>query len=230
MDRDTESIGGVANPMQPTRQLFITTVIMDVLGVVLSFFISPIFAAAFIFYIICSRLYSYRNIRLKKFPIAGYLTVIFNQGAVVFFMVYHGSGVDLTTHIPWQGLIAASFLIGGFYPITQVYQHKADAKDGVQTISMLLGKRGTFIFCAAMYAVAFSLLFVYYNIHRQLGAFFVLQVYFIPVIIYFIWWFLQVWKNESYADFNHTMRMNWLAGSCTNLAFITLIILKFWQI
>lgn len=229
MDRDTESIGGLANPMQPTRQLFMATVLMDVLGIVLSFIISPLFATAFIFYIICSRLYSYRNIRLKKFPIIGYLTVILNQGGVVFFMIYHGADEHLSTQAPWLGLVAASFLIGGFYPITQVYQHVADAKDGVKTISMLLGKRGTFIFCAFMYTIAFSLLFVYYNMHQQLGSFFVLQVFFIPVIIYFLWWFGKVWKDGSYADFKHTMRMNWLAGTCTNLAFITLIISKYWQ-
>ncbi len=202
---------------------------MDVAGVCLSLLISPLFTAAFIFYIICSRLYSYRNIRLKKFPIIGYLTVILNQGSVIFFMIYYGTDEYFTTSIPWLALVASSFLMGGFYPITQVYQHKADAKDGVKTISMLLGKRGTFIFCGCMYAMAFSLLFVYYFLHEQLGSFFVLQVYFIPVIVYFMWWLIKVWKNDSYADFKHTMRMNWLAGTCTNLAFITLILLKYWQ-
>jgi 1,4-dihydroxy-2-naphthoate octaprenyltransferase len=36
MDRDTESIGGVKNPMQPTPQLFLVSVVMDVLAVILS--------------------------------------------------------------------------------------------------------------------------------------------------------------------------------------------------
>jgi 1,4-dihydroxy-2-naphthoate octaprenyltransferase len=230
MDRDTDSIGGLANPMQPTRQLFIATVVMDVLAVALSFIVSPLFAALLIFYIVCSRLYSYRNIRLKKYPVLGYLTVILNQGGVILFMVYYGSSVQWSTNVPWQGWLAACFLIGGFYPITQVYQHKADAKDGVKTISMLLGKRGTFIFCACMYTAAFSLLFVYYTVVALVSSFIVLQVFFIPVIIYFIQWFLQVWKDGAKADFRHTMRMNWLAATCTNLAFITLLILKHWQI
>src|SRR5258708_2151426 len=58
MDRDTESIGGVAKPMQPTRQLFVTTVVMDIAGIGLCFLISPLFVLTFIFYILCSRLYS----------------------------------------------------------------------------------------------------------------------------------------------------------------------------
>jgi len=230
MDRDTESVGGLANPMQPTRQLFNVTVVMDIAGVLLSFLISGVFAALYIFYIICSRLYSYRNIRLKKFAVIGYLTVIINQGGIIFFMVFYGASANFATNVPWPGLVAACFLIGGFYPITQVYQHKADAADGVKTISLLLGKRGTFIFCACMYAIAFSLLFFYYNSTRQMGLFFVLQVFFVPVIIYFLRWLVMVWKDGSTADFKHTMRMNWLASTCTNLAFITILILKLWQI
>ena len=225
MDRDTDSIGGIENPMQPTKQLFMATVIMDITSSIIALLISPLFGAAFIFYILCSRLYSYRGVRLKQYPVIGYLVVIFNQGAVTFFMVYYACSNSFKLDMPWQALVAAAFLIGGFYPITQVYQHESDARDGVQTISMKLGKRGTFIFCAIMYAVAFALLFQYYNQVNKINMFLVLQLFFIPVIIFFITWLLKVWKNNSAADFKHTMRMNWLASTCTSLAFITLLIL-----
>ncbi len=225
MDKDEQSIGGVANPMQPTKQLFYITVIMDVLAVLLSFYISAWFGAAFIFYVICSRLYSYRGVRLKRFAIIGYLTVILNQGALTFCMIYHGADKNLSIHFPWPGVMAAAFLIGGFYPITQVYQHEADAKDGIKTISMLLTKKGTFIFCGIMYAIAFSLLFLYFQQQKQMLYFAVLQIFFIPVIVFFIKWFLQVYRNAAAADFKQTMRMNWIASTCTNLAFITLLIL-----
>lgn len=225
MDRDETSIGGIEHPQQPTKELFYVTVVMDVVAGVLSFLISKWFGVAFVCYIVCSRLYSYRYIRLKRFPVLGYLTVILNQGALTFFMVYHGAAKDLSLTIPWQGIAASSFLIGGFYPITQVYQHDADSKDGVTTISMLLGKRGTFIFCACMYAIAFGLLFVYYQQQHLLRYFVVLQLFFIPVIVFFLRWLLQVWRNDSVADFKHTMQMNKIASTCTNMAFITLLIL-----
>src|SRR5690348_13274960 len=226
MDRDTESIGGIEKPMQPTKQLFYTTVVMDIAGLIISFFISWLFAAGFAFYIICSRMYSYRRIRLKRFAILGYFVVILNQGALIFAMTYHAASQNLNAEIPLQGMIAAAFLIGGFYPITQIYQHRSDAEDGVQTISMMLGKKGTFIFCAVMYGIAFSILFVYYKQENKLFDFFVLQIFFIAVIIYFLQWMLKVWKNETFADFKHTMRMNMLASTCTNFAFITLILIK----
>jgi 1,4-dihydroxy-2-naphthoate polyprenyltransferase len=226
MDRDETPVGGLANPMQPTRQLFWTTVLMDVLGIILSLLVSVPFALAFIIYIFFSRLYSYRGIRLKRFALAGYLTVIVNQGALVFWMVYHGASVDKPVQVPWQGMVVASLLIGGFYPVTQIYQHEADRQDGVNTISMVLGKRGTFIFCAILYAAAFGLLFIHFQQQHQLMHFIILQTFFLPVIVVFFRWMLQVWGNEQLADFRHTMRMNWLASTCTALAFIILLIIQ----
>lgn len=226
MDRDTSSIGGIKNPMQPTKQLFYVTVVMDVVAACISLLISTWFAAVFVVYIICSRLYSYRGIRLKRFAVLGYLTVIINQGAITFFMVFHGASKNLRTDIPWDGVVAAAFLIGGFYPITQVYQHKVDREDNVETLSRKLGIRGTFIFCAIMYSIAFTILFFHYRQMNELKPFFILQIFFIPVLVYFLRWLAQVWHNESLADFKHTMQMNWLASTFTNLGFITLIILQ----
>lgn len=226
MDRDESSIGGVARPMQPTRQLFYVTVWMDAAAFLLAFLVSGWFALALLFYIICSRAYSNRYIRLKRFPVAGYITVVLNQGTLVYCMVYYGAAAAGTAlPAPWLPAIAAAFLIGGFYPITQVYQHAADAADGVTTISMLLGKRGTFIYCAVMYLLAFGLLFVYYQQQEQLWDFVLLQLFFIPVIFFFIRWFLQVWKDGAAADFKRTMQMNVMAGTSTNLAFVVLLII-----
>ena len=226
MDKDKESIGGIEQPLQPTRQLFVISIIMDVLAIGLSFFISSIFASCICIYIIFSRLYSYRGIRLKQYPLTGYLTVLLNQGSLTFFLVYHGCHENLTTHMPWLPLIAAAFLIGGFYPITQVYQHEADANDGVTTISMLLGKKKTFIFCAIMYSIAVLILWTYYSSHEYYRSFIILIIFFIPVIVYFINWFVRFLQNNNLADFKHTMKMNWLASTCVSLAFITIILLQ----
>jgi 1,4-dihydroxy-2-naphthoate polyprenyltransferase len=226
MDRDETSIGGIRDPLQPTKQLYIVTVIMDAVGLFLSSFISVLFAVCILCYILCSRLYSYRGIRLKRLPIIGYITVILNQGALTFFMVYHAANRDVNAHAPVAGLIAAAFLIGGFYPITQVYQHESDKKDGVTTVSMLLGKKGTFIFCAALYAIAFAILLWYYMNQNRVGWFGILQIFFVPVLVYFVWWFTRVVKNDKAADYKHTMQMNWIASTCTSLAFITLIFLN----
>lgn len=226
MDKDTSSIGGIEKPLQPTNQLFVFTVIMDVLAVLLSLIISPFTAACIFIYIMFSRLYSYRKVRLKQYAVIGYLIVILNQGGLIFFTVFRAVDKDVNAIVPWIGIVCSTLLIGGFYPITQIYQHKEDAADKVKTISIMLGKKGTFIFCATVYAIAFALLFVYFFSVNKLFLFNILILFFLPVLIYFTVWFLQVNKDAACADFKHTMRMNKIASACTNLAFITLLILN----
>jgi 1,4-dihydroxy-2-naphthoate octaprenyltransferase len=224
MDRDETPIGGVKSPLQPTRQLFYTSVIMDAAAIILSFFISYWFTFCIVAYIAASRAYSYRGIRLKKYPVAGYLTVILFQGAVTFFMVYHGSSINKTLSVPPAGMLAASLLIGGFYPLTQVYQHEADKRDGVVTISALLGYRGTFIFTAVIYTLAMSILAGWFFSNGEQIKFMVLATMMLPILVYFFKWAGLVWKDSSTANFTYTMRMNLLASICTNLAFLTLLI------
>ena len=84
----------------------------------------------------------------------GYLTVVIFQGGLTFFLVMHGSSVEKITDVPLIGMLTASLLIGGFYPLTQIYQHKQDKADGVISISSLLGYKGTFIFTAFVYVFA----------------------------------------------------------------------------
>ena len=226
MDRDETPIGGLKKPMQPTRQLFYTTVAMDVAAVTASLFISWYFAAGILLYILASRAYSYRGIRLKQYPLIGYLTVILFQGALTFWLVFHGSSEALYTHVPLSAMLAASLLIGGFYPLTQIYQHQADKADGVHTLSYKLGYKGTFRFCALVYSMA--MLFLGYTFFTSLlfVQFFVLLLFFLPVLVYFLWWATRVWNNVAAADFQHTMRMNIIASTCTNLGFITALILN----
>ena len=225
MDRDTSPIGGLKNPLAPTRQLFMVTVCMDITAVFISLFISLLFALGILLYIMASRAYSYRKIRLKKYPITGYLTVVVFQGAVTFFLVYHGADSNHTIHAPVIAIVASGLLIGGFYPLTQIYQHEADIGDGVKTISYQLGYVGTFIFTGIIYVLAFCILGLQFFLNLEGIRFIILQTFMLPVFVYFFVWFRKVLKNNKEANFKNTMRMNLLASVCSNLGFITLLIL-----
>ncbi|RYG05526.1 MAG: prenyltransferase [Chitinophagaceae bacterium] len=227
MDRDEESVGGIEKPMQPTVQLFYASVLLDIAGVALSFMVSLYFAIGIIIYILASRAYSYRGIRLKQYPFLGYLVVIACQGALVFFITWHGASGSLTTEVPLTPVIASSLLIGGFYPLTQIYQHKADIRDGVRTISYVLGYRGTFVFTAIIYVGAMSLLAQYFYFTAQENKLLTLATLMLPILVYFFRWAAAIWKDTDAANFSNTMRMNLIASVCTNLAFFTLLIWKF---
>jgi len=229
MDRDTGPIGGVAKPLPPTRQLFLATVLMDGLALLLGLFIGLYFVAGLACYILASRAYSYRGIRLKKYPFVGWLTVIICQGALVFFLVYQGSHPAAAGMVNIRGvveaMIASSLLLGGFYPLTQLYQHEADRKDGVRTLSLVLGYRGSFIFTGIVYTGAFLLLSHYLLLNLQITEFYLLATCMLPVIVYFLIWAVKVWKDPRQANYVNTMRMNLLASICTNVGFIGVLII-----
>jgi 1,4-dihydroxy-2-naphthoate polyprenyltransferase len=229
MDRDEGPIGGVLKPMQPSKQLFNITIIMDALAIASSLLIDVYFMLGVVIYIIASRLYSYRGVRLKQYPIIGYLVVIIFQGALVFALVFYGSSSTKLLNIPWLPLIAAGLLIGGSYPLTQIYQHEVDKADGVTTISYKLGYRGTFIFSGIIYLIAFALLAAWFFITLQHIQLLVLHIFFAPVLFNFISWAKKVWKDTEAANFKNTMRMNVIASVCTNLAFLTILIIRFFE-
>lgn len=224
MDMDETPIGGLEKPPQPTKQLFHITVIMDTVAVLIGLKISWTFSVGLLLYILASHAYSFRGIRLKKYPIAGYLTVVLFQGAVTFFLVYHGCSLNKTFDVPPELMTSASLLIGGFYPLTQIYQHEADQQDGVLTISALLGYKGTFIFTALVYTAAMVLIGWYFSVNGQNKEIVILATAMSPVLVYFFIWALKVWNDTKYADFKHTMKMNTIASVCTNLGFFLILI------
>ncbi len=222
MDRDTGSVGGIKNPLQPTRQLYYVTIVLDSVALLLSLTISLHFTVGILLYIIASKAYSYRGIRLKKYPFVGYLTVVIFQGALTYFLVYAGVQENAGP-VDMKAMLAAALLIGGFYPLTQIYQHEADLKDDVITLSYRLGYRGTFIFTAIVYTLALVILYLYFKDHTEILNFFVFLSVMLPVLIYFNYWAYQVWKNDHAANFTNTMRMNIIASICTNLAFLIIL-------
>ena len=229
MDRDEGSIGGIKHPLRPTRQLYHITLLLDMIAVAVSFFISIYFAVGILAYILVSRAYSYRGIRLKRYPVAGYMLVVLFQGVVTFWLVYHGCSADKTLDVPTLPMLIAGLLIGGFYPLTQVYQHEADKKDGVITISYKLGYRGTFLYCGFLYFTAFVLLAYYFFYNLQATSFYIFSVAMLPVLLYFFYWARKIWKDTAYADFKHTMQMNTIAAVCTNVAFIIITLKNYFE-
>jgi 1,4-dihydroxy-2-naphthoate polyprenyltransferase len=227
MDKDTGSIGIIEKPLPATKQLFYVSLAMDILGLLLSFFVNFYFSVLLLLYIAASRAYSYRGIRLKKYPIIGFLTVIIFQGANVLYMVILGVSNVSFSEIPILLPLAACALIGGFYPLTQIYQHEQDKQDGVTTISYMLGVKGTFIFTIILNALANILLFSYYSLQLTQNYFLIFQLFLLPVFTYFIFWMIKVFKNQNEANFLHSFKMSAIASIFTNLAFATIFILNY---
>lgn len=226
MDRDETPIGGLKNPKQPTRQLFYVTIAMDVLAVLLSLLISTLFALGILIYILASRAYSYRGIRLKQYAVTGFLTVFIFQGAFVFFITWYACGAPLFMQIPRMPMLISSLLIGALYPLTQIYQHAEDVKDGVRSISYVLGKKGTFILTLLQFLIATGLFYQWFQQTHRMNHFFLFLIMMLPVVLFFLLWMNKVWRDESAANFKNSLIMNLLSTLCTTAFFLTLNLLN----
>jgi 1,4-dihydroxy-2-naphthoate octaprenyltransferase len=222
MDRDETPVGGLRSPLQPTKQLFHVTLAMDALALLLGAWISPWFSLGIFIYIIASRAYSYRGIRIKKYPIAGFLTVFIFQGAHVYLFSIHALSSSPVLQTQILPALISSLLIGALYPLTQIYQHEEDKNDGVITISYLLGKKGSFIFSMLFFLSATILMFRLFKDREQLNFFYFFLLFMFPVVSFFLYWMSRVWKDGRKADFKHSMIMNTVSTLCTTAYFLFL--------
>lgn len=227
-DRDETSIGGLKYPPKVSRKLFFATLLMDIAGLFFAFFVSALFSLFVLITVLVSRAYSYRNVRLKKYPVIGFLTVFVFQGGFVFMMASAAiKPFQLPDFFTLNNVLCmsvASLFMGSVYPLTQIYQHEADLKDGVTSLSYKLGYTGSFVFSAMLFLLATTIMSWYFKLKHQPTAVLLFFVLMLPVVAYLLIWFYRVRKNTANANYENTMTMNRLTSVCMNLYFLVLIL------
>lgn len=229
-DRDEGSIGGLKNPPQVTETLYWLVLMFDVAAVVLSLLLSWLFALMVLLYLLVSKAYSYKGIRLKKYPILSTLVVVLFQGGFTFLMVQEGIGLPQNFILSEQNLLLAlvsTLFLCGSYPLTQVYQHKEDAQRGDQTISLKLGLWGTFFFSGISLLLGTGVLLYTYWLRDEMIFAYVFLVCTVPVLLVFNIWVWSVQKDPAAANFENTMRMNKVSSLSLSFAFLCMICWRF---
>jgi 1,4-dihydroxy-2-naphthoate octaprenyltransferase len=227
-DKDETSIGGLKHPPKVSINLYYATLLLDIAGILIGLLVSVYFSLFVAIFVLMSRAYSYRNLRLKKYPFIGFLTVFIFQGAFVYLMAsssftpFHFSEFFTSNNIICMSV--ASLFMGSIYPLTQIYQHEADLKDGVISISYKLGYNGTFVFSAILFTIATICLYYYFSLKHQQMALLLFIILMMPVVVKLSVWFNKVRKNTVNANFENTMTMNLLTSTCMNVYFLLLII------
>jgi 1,4-dihydroxy-2-naphthoate polyprenyltransferase len=230
MDNDKGSIGGLKNPPPVTRKLYTASIYLDCAGLLLCLLIGFKMVLLMLVYIGISKAYSWRKIRLKKYGITGWLVVMLFQGGYTFLLVKMAA--ENNFDISWfdnkniLAMLLASLLIGGFYPLTQIYQHEEDAKRGDLTISYLLGIKGTFAFTALIFFAACVVGWFYFTRYSESTHFFIFLVSLIPVVSYFLYWANNSFRNPIQANYTFSMRMAFLSSACMMGCFIILSFLN----
>ncbi len=228
MDKETESIGWLKNPPLPTKNLFYISFFFDVVGLLLCSLVGFGFAALIMLYVLASRAYSFKGIRLKKYPFISWITVSFFQGSYLFAVLFFNLGTNINLEVfPSVLFFVPSLLIGATYPLSQVYQHQQDKANGDITLSILLGYKGTFVFSATLFVIATILFFIQTELLTPTFLhFYWFQGFLFPVVAFFLWWAFQVFKDNKQANFQNTMRMNMLSSFMLTSYFVLEIFIK----
>ncbi len=224
-DKDEGSIGMIKNPPPVTKKLLYTAWTLDIVAVMVAwaanlggFFIGYLLVYGFI-----SKAYSHPSIRLKKYPVISLVMVSIFQG----FFTYIAVSQSLAL-LPPASLLSITYLLPAaitttnllaVYPITQIYQHEEDKKRGDLTYSRMIGINGTFANAAVFFSLSFLGFILYFFSIQQETAILLLAVCMSPVMIFFSIWWLKTNKNQSLADYTHTMYLNALASLCLNVFF-----------
>ncbi len=227
MDNDTGSIGGIKHPPKVPKEMMYVSIFLDALSLILCImYFDKMVGLLVLGYILASRAYSYRKIRLKKYAIIGYLTVTIFQGPIVYLITKFAIDAQaILTNVDYVLMVISFLIIGAGYPLSQIYQHKQDREDGVNTISMKCGIKGTFILSGLLFFIQASLMVYYFYFlkHDQ----FSLILYFsclLPVFFIFNKWMVSTFKNIENANFENTMLMNKAGAIAINIFFILITI------
>lgn len=206
------------------RGLYYTSLLLDLIAIVLALKISLLFSGMILLYGLVSKAYSHPSVRLKKYPIWGWLTTGFFQGFFSFLMCYEGiNTLGLLSLLKPQILVPAflsSLILWGSYPMTQIYQHEEDRKHGDNTLSMVLGVRGTFVFTSIFFMVSVAGFLMYFDrlFEIKYGVIFLGSL--LPVLIYFLIWFYQISRDFTKVNHSRTMWLNFISAVCLNCFFV----------
>ena len=228
-DKDEKSIGGLKNPPPVNKGLYYLSLLFDALAIVLGYIkINFLFALMLLIYGLVSKAYSHPAIRLKKYAITGWVVTGLFQGLFTFIMCYIGVNKYSLDNV-WRASVLipgllSSIMLWANYPMTQVYQHEEDAKRGDKTFSLMLGIKGTFLFVGGVFGIVTVGVLWYFNTYFSSSFALAFLVALSPVVIYFLYWFYLVLKNEKKADFSHTMLLNFISATCLNAFFLFLFL------
>ncbi len=165
--------------------------------------------------------YSHPRTRWKAHPLGGLATVGIGQGILASLGGWTAANADLLAvdALSWLGMVAASAITVGFYPLTQIYQVEEDLARGDRTFAAWAGPRGSFLYALAVMSLgALALIFVIWLRLGPLNALLV-SIFYGGLLAVIIHWSLTYDASQIIANFRRVMRIYML----TSLGFIGFI-------
>jgi 1,4-dihydroxy-2-naphthoate octaprenyltransferase len=141
-DRDEGPIGGLERPPPVVPDLLPFSLAMKAFGWLLALAVNPPFLVLYSSWVLFSLAYSHPRVRLKAHPVAALLSVGLFQGAVAFlagWVAPHGDAGSALGSTGVTGAAAATAMLLGLYPLTQLHQMEEDRARGDRTVAVAWG-------------------------------------------------------------------------------------------
>jgi 4-hydroxybenzoate polyprenyltransferase len=210
-DRDEGPVGGLARPPSVSSGLLPFSVAVLLIGWALSAAVSWPFFWVYGGILGLALAYSHPSLRWKAGPMSSLATIFLGQGALGFLGGWVAAEAPLAGAITASGLIgmlAASLVVSGFYPLTQLYQVEEDYARGDQTVAVAWGPQR----CFRLSQVAFLLGWgaVLYLVLPRYGAAeaALASIFFLGILAATETWRRTFKPREIMANFHHVMRLN----------------------
>lgn len=227
-DKDEGSIGGLEAPPPVNKTLYWASWVLDIVALLIGVFVNWVFVLYLLLYGFITKAYSWNGIRIKKYPILSWVVIGIAQGGLTYALTYLSINdlplTDLLQPRLLLGSLLATLNIMALYPLTQVYQHEEDASRGDETMSLLLGVRGTFVCTLIVFMGSLAGFYVYFE---GSWLFYLFVALLLPAILYFFRWFSLVYRDSRRADYRSTMRMMVISSAGLNTFFLVLLFLKY---
>jgi 1,4-dihydroxy-2-naphthoate octaprenyltransferase len=155
-DRDEGPVGGLERPPPVSPMLLPFAVSVKLAGWALAWLLNPPFALLYGVIALLSVGYSHPRIRFKAYPPAALATVAIGQGILPFLAAWAAVRGELWSGLallPLLGALAASGIVLGFYPLTQLFQIDEDRARGDRTVAVAWGPGNAFRLSLACFAL-----------------------------------------------------------------------------
>ncbi|HEX9804777.1 MAG TPA: UbiA family prenyltransferase [Candidatus Dojkabacteria bacterium] len=128
-DKDYEQrkpIGGMKSPPPIKYWMLLTSLVLSIISLSISFLSGWIFFSLVLAGIIFSFLYSHENFRMKEKPVQSILIIVITGAIFPFiwgFISFGGGETSINTLLAIIGIV---FLAGSFYPVSQIFQIESE--------------------------------------------------------------------------------------------------------
>lgn len=215
-DRDEGPVGGLERPPPVSAALLPFAVAVKLAGWALALPLGATFFALYGLVALLSVGYSHPRVRFKARPLAALATVAIGQGVLPFLAAWsavRGEAGSAASAVGALGAMAATGLVLGFYPLSQLFQIDEDRARGDRTIPVAWGPAGAFYLSLACFTIGGIALLAVVAERWGWAEAAVFGAFLMALTAAVAWWGRVFEPRAVLANYRRVMRLNTVAAA-----------------